>query len=64
MSLARSLYTAVTWCAQPLLKRKLRRRARAEPGYAVAVSERFGRYAQPMASLVAHSSMDLMGLFV
>ncbi len=64
MSFARALYTAVTWCAQPLLKRKLRRRARAEPGYAVAVSERFGRYAQPMDSLVAHSSMDLMGRFV
>ena len=64
MSLARALYTAVTWCAQPLLKRKLRRRARAEPGYAVAVPERFGRYAQPMDSLVAHSSVDLMGRFV
>jgi 3-deoxy-D-manno-octulosonic-acid transferase len=64
MSLARALYTAVTWCAQPLLRRKLRRRARAEPGYAVNVPERFGHYAQPLDSLVAHSSMDLMGRFV
>ncbi|MDA7414976.1 3-deoxy-D-manno-octulosonic acid transferase [Xenophilus arseniciresistens] len=30
--------------AQPLLRRKLRRRARAEPGYGVAVEERFGLY--------------------
>lgn len=30
--------------AQPLLRRKLRRRAQAEPGYAVAVEERFGVY--------------------
>jgi 3-deoxy-D-manno-octulosonic-acid transferase len=35
----------LTWLAQPLLRRKLRRRARAEPGYAVAVPERFGYYA-------------------
>jgi 3-deoxy-D-manno-octulosonic-acid transferase len=33
-----------------LLRRKLRRRAVAEPGYAVAVPERFGRYAQPVAA--------------
>lgn len=38
-------YAALTWLAQPLLRRKLRRRARAEPGYAQAVGERFGRYA-------------------
>ena len=54
MSFARALYSAITWGAQPLLRRKLRRRARAEPGYAVAVHERFGRYAQPLASLVGH----------
>ena len=51
MSFARALYSAITWGAQPLLRRKLRRRARAEPGYAVAVPERFGRYAQPVAAL-------------
>ena len=39
------LYSMLVWAAQPLLRRKLRRRARAEPGYAQAVGERFGRYA-------------------
>ncbi|MGN1057115.1 MAG: 3-deoxy-D-manno-octulosonic acid transferase [Comamonas sp.] len=37
-------YSMLAWAAQPLLRRKLRRRARAEPGYAEKVSERFGRY--------------------
>lgn len=64
MNWARALYSAIVWGAQPLLRRKLRRRSRAEPGYAVAVHERFGRYDQPMDSLVAHSSVDLMGRFV
>ena len=44
MSIARTLYSLLTWAAQPLLKRKLRRRAQAEPGYAQAVPERFGYY--------------------
>lgn len=44
MNWARSLYSLGTWLAQPLLKHKLRRRARAEPGYALAMHERFGRY--------------------
>ena len=43
---ARWLYSAVTWAAQPLLRRKLRRRAVAEPGYGQWVDERFGRYAE------------------
>ena len=34
----RWLYSTLTWAAQPLLRRKLRRRAVAEPGYAVAVA--------------------------
>ncbi|RZI97288.1 MAG: 3-deoxy-D-manno-octulosonic acid transferase [Variovorax sp.] len=38
------LYGAFTRMAQPLLRRKLRKRAVAEPGYAVAVEERFGHY--------------------
>ncbi len=38
------VYGLVTWLAQPLLRRKLRRRALAEPGYAHAVEERFGHY--------------------
>ena len=37
-------YGWLTRLAQPLVRRKLRRRARAEPGYAEAVEERFGRY--------------------
>ena len=42
---ARWLYSAFTWAAQPLLRRKLRRRAVAEPGYGQLVEERFGVYA-------------------
>ncbi len=43
-SWARALYSAVTWAAQPLLRRKLLRRAEAEPVYAEHIPERFGRY--------------------
>lgn len=43
----RALYSLLTWLAQPFLRRKLARRARAEPGYAIAVDERFGHYAAP-----------------
>lgn len=43
----RSLYSLVMQGAQPLLRRKLRRRGTAEPGYLEAVGERFGQYAQP-----------------
>ena len=48
MTLARALFSALAWAAQPLLRRKLRRRAVAEPGYAEAMPERFGYY-QPQA---------------
>lgn len=41
------LYSLLIWLASPWFRRKLRRRALAEPGYAVAVPERFGRYSQP-----------------
>ena len=41
------LYSLLVWLAIPLLRRKLRRRALAEPGYGVAVPERFGHYSQP-----------------
>lgn len=44
MPLVRTLYSALTWAAQPLLRRKLRRRALQEPGYAEAIPERFGHY--------------------
>lgn len=43
----RRLYSLVMRGAQPLLKRKLRRRGAAEPGYLEAVGERFGQYTQP-----------------
>ena len=45
--LSHTLYNLLVWAAQPLLRRKLARRAVAEAGYAVAVPERFGRYTQP-----------------
>lgn len=45
--MVRALYSLLVWLAQPLLRRKLARRAVAEPGYAVAVEERFGRYTLP-----------------
>ena len=43
-SLLLRLYGAFTTAVQPLVRRKLRRRAVAEPGYGVAVEERFGYY--------------------
>lgn len=43
-SLLLRLYGAFTSLAEPLVRRKLRRRAVAEPGYAHAVDERFGHY--------------------
>lgn len=51
----RTLYNLATWAAQPLLRRKLRRRGVAEPGYLQAVDERFGRYtvARPDADAAA-----------
>lgn len=42
----RALYSLLMVAAQPLLRRKLRRRGAAEPGYLEAVGERFGRYPQ------------------
>ncbi|MBC7682548.1 MAG: 3-deoxy-D-manno-octulosonic acid transferase [Ferruginibacter sp.] len=41
------LYSLLVWLASPLLRRKLRARALAEPGYGMAVPERFGHYSQP-----------------
>lgn len=40
----RALYSALMWLAQPLVRRKLARRGRQEPGYLKAVEERFGLY--------------------
>lgn len=64
MNPARALYSVVTWGVQPLLRRKLRRRAKAEPGYGLAIGERFGRYPTPIDSLMPHSSSDPLGRFV
>jgi len=50
VSPARILYSVLMAGAQPLLRRKLRRRAVAEPGYAHAVEERFGRYGDAPAA--------------
>jgi 3-deoxy-D-manno-octulosonic-acid transferase len=47
---ARWLYCALTWAVQPLLRRKLRRRAVAEPGYGQQIEERFGHYDQGSAA--------------
>jgi 3-deoxy-D-manno-octulosonic-acid transferase len=38
------LYSLALRCLQPLMLRKLRRRAQAEPGYGIAPQERLGRY--------------------
>jgi len=48
-SLSLRLYGLFTQLAQPLLRRKLRRRAVQEPGYAHAVEERFGEYDDALA---------------
>jgi 3-deoxy-D-manno-octulosonic-acid transferase len=40
----RGLYSAAVVLAQPFLRRKLRRRGAAEPGYLEAMDERFGHY--------------------
>ena len=45
----RAVYSAGMSAAQPLLRRKLRKRGDAEPGYLEAVEERFGRYADTTA---------------
>jgi 3-deoxy-D-manno-octulosonic-acid transferase len=46
-AVALGVYGRVMGVLQPFLRRKLARRAQQEPGYAEAVEERFGRYAQP-----------------
>ena len=40
----RALYSILLWLAQPMLRLKLARRGRSEPGYLQAVDERFGHY--------------------
>ncbi len=43
--MTRRLYSFFMWLAQPLLRRRLRQRGVREPGYLVAIEERFGHYA-------------------
>lgn len=45
--MVRWLYSCLVWLMAPLLRRKLRLRAQAEPGYAEAVPERWGYYTTP-----------------
>jgi len=47
-ALVLGLYSLLMWLVQPLLRRKLARRARQEPGYGEAAEERFGHYRQPV----------------
>jgi 3-deoxy-D-manno-octulosonic-acid transferase len=49
----RWLYSAVMWAVQPLLRRKLRQRAIAEPLYGAHVEERFGFYDSASARTTA-----------
>ena len=46
----RWLYSCLMQLLQPLLRRKLARRGRMEPGYLHAVEERFGHYTVPASS--------------
>ena len=43
----RAIYSMLAVAAQPLVRRKLVRRGRAEPGYLEHVEERFGHYTEP-----------------
>ncbi len=45
--MVRQLYSLLAWLVQPLVRRKLVRRGRQEPGYLLAVEERFGSYTMP-----------------
>jgi hypothetical protein len=48
--ITRTVYGWVLQALQPLLRRKLKRRGVDEPGYLVAIDERFGHYTQPSAA--------------
>ena len=58
----RALYSLAIWLAQPLLRRKLRRRGVAEPGYLEAVPERFGHYTTPRPHANAAAGQPLVWL--
>ena len=58
--LALCIYSALMRLAQPLLRRKMLKRALLEPGYGEAVDERFGRYRQsPEKSSTGSSKVAL-----
>ncbi|MFT3776985.1 MAG: 3-deoxy-D-manno-octulosonic acid transferase [Ottowia sp.] len=56
----RALYDLAAWAAQPWLRRKLRRRGQAEPGYLHAVEERFGHYTVPCPDANAAAGRPLV----
>ena len=49
--MTRAFYSLLMWLAQPFLRARLRQRGVAEPGYRVAIGERFGRYTDDSAGL-------------
>ena len=54
------LYNLLLWLAQPLLKRKLRKRGAAEPLYLHATHQRFARYtAQEQQQAQSHAGQWL-----
>lgn len=65
--MARALYSVVMWLLQPLVRAKLRMRARDEPAYGEHVAERFGVYAGTTAAelpAVPSSAAQAAGSFV
>jgi 3-deoxy-D-manno-octulosonic-acid transferase len=56
--MTRALYSVLMWLLQPLVRARLRRRSRAEPGYGECVEERFGHYAQTPALSPAQTGRD------
>ncbi len=57
----RWLYSLLLWLARPLLVRKLRRRAVAEPVYGEAMAERWGYYAAPAATALNTNAVPAPG---
>ena len=60
----RVLYSALTVCPAPAFRASCAVVPWPKPGYAKAISERFGRYPQPIDSPMPHSSTDALGRFV
>ena len=65
--IVRALYSMVMWLLQPLVRAKLRRRARDEPAYGEHVAERFGVYADTTPAglpFTPSSSAQAAGFYV